>query len=616
MSLLLASGAVTGFGGGVVSAQNFSVRVNGSVINPGWVLNPGGPASQITIGDIEIFDYLAEVTPVHFLTFRVVARNIDGTAFDVTLTDFIFQTSVPGATFGTEFISVTVTADFDYDPSAVFPQAQAPVFQLDGVAVLPAGFLATTDSRSIYGFLPGGPFAPLLQTAGLTVPGPFSLNPVGAAVTTAGPTTGFRIVKDAFFSITDSIGSNASAAIVLPGSGHATSTPICAGFCEEFPGCCGGAWDVPCAHAAEAFCGVALYQCFLGPGAPENDCVTTPTVLMCGGPPVAFNTQLASPDYYPDPVCSAGSDIWYLVQMDQSGGTLHVEIDTPGFDSVLSLYDLGVSPAFGPDLLPHLLIGCVDINMAGGETFEHLEAMPGHHYLIRVAGFDSGPGPESGTGTITVTCQTGTPCATLLSSFTPDRFGALPADRMQVVAMYDGIGTAVLDIELQNSMTGECCEISIGPINKDDLIAIEYQMGGFEPTGTVTVSGVTPDGVIDGVAFGIYARSISGERWMWRSRSFESGTGASTPNFVGGWPIAWDQSLWDTKLVSLAGIPGIDGSVARRQAQITLSGAQLLSNGTWQIPTGRVPGDVNGDGCVNAADLGAVLGGWTPSCCP
>jgi len=134
--------------------------------------------------------------------------------------------------------------------------------------------------------------------------------------------------------------------------------------------------------------------------------------------------------------------------------------------------------------------------------------------------------------------QGSTPCVNAVHGFTADRSGAFPIDRMQVVALYDGAGAnAEFDIELWNPTTGACCIVTI-----DDLENL-----GHEDRSTATTTG--------------------------------------SPNFVGGWPLAFNEGTWDARLNEILQ-RGTTGFVARRQAQITLSGAQLVTNGTWGIPTG------------------------------
>lgn len=200
----------------------------------------------------------------------------------------------------------------------------------------------------------------------------------------------------------------------------------------------------------------------------------------------------------------------------------------------------------------------------------------------------------------------GTPCNPPASigpvqrCFTPDRFGNLPPDRMQVVAAYDGNGTAAtLDIHLWHPVTRNCAVLHVDGLNANDILTEEYQMHGYEPTGVVEVNGVSPNGVIDGVAFGLYFRNTAGDRSVLRSAA--PGLAAGTPNFAGGWPVAWGQTLWDSKMTALTGTT-YDDFVARRQAQITLAGAQFLPNGVHGIPTDALVGDIDLNGVIDFAD--------------
>jgi hypothetical protein len=197
-------------------------------------------------------------------------------------------------------------------------------------------------------------------------------------------------------------------------------------------------------------------------------------------------------------------------------------------------------------------------------------------------------------------------CTIPSRTFTADRFGAMLPDRMQIVAHYDGSGaSARLEIELRHVVTGHCCSLTIALPSQSRVFAGEFEMFGYEPTGDYTVTGAVPNGIVDGVAFGIYGRSTSGERYLHKSRA--AGLSLSSPTFMGGYPMAWTELDWDLRLPATLGTPpgGFTGFVARRQAQMTLAGAQLLPNGSFNVPTGRnvIFGDLDGSGCVDTDDL-------------
>lgn len=218
------------------------------------------------------------------------------------------------------------------------------------------------------------------------------------------------------------------------------------------------------------------------------------------------------------------------------------------------------------------------------------------------------------TGTTSVCPSPPALCVTPLPGvFSSDRFAAFPSDRMQLIAYYDGNGTAELDIHLVNPAANTCCVLTVTGIANAPLTIQEFDMKGYVPTGKFQIRNVVPNGAIDGVAFGLYWRDASGLRWSLRSRSPASAGG--TPNFVGAWPYAWSEANWDALMPQLAG-GTFDDFVRRRQAQVALTGAQALGNGVWGHPTGRLPGDTNGDGCVDQQDLANVLAVYGITCCP
>lgn len=207
------------------------------------------------------------------------------------------------------------------------------------------------------------------------------------------------------------------------------------------------------------------------------------------------------------------------------------------------------------------------------------------------------------------------PCSFANAPFTSDRFGALLPDRMQLVAHYDGSGVnAYLTMEMRNPQTGHCCTLRVRMLPQSQILAQEFVLGGYEPTGEFTVSGAVPNGAVDGIAFGLYVRDVSGNRWMLKSHA--NGLASADPNFAGGWPMAWGEATWDSMLPAGLGGTGVTGFFARRQAQATLAGAQLLPNGTYIVPTGVNPifGDLDGSGCVDMDDMN--LFNWHASAPP
>ncbi|MCA9284883.1 MAG: hypothetical protein KDA22_06705 [Phycisphaerales bacterium] len=179
----------------------------------------------------------------------------------------------------------------------------------------------------------------------------------------------------------------------------------CENVCAFNPDCCLTEWDDFCVELAfdPSFgCGLFLYSCTEGlPGAPVNDCATAPTPVEIDTP-IAVTNVNATTDGPPNG-CSYGADVWFQLQLDGEGEvTITMEEDTT-FDSTIAIYGLGDSPDFDPDLLPGLLIGCVDANGPGLEAAVLVGATPGY-YLIQIGGFITGT-PDTGTGTMDISFE-------------------------------------------------------------------------------------------------------------------------------------------------------------------------------------------------------------------
>lgn len=204
---------------------------------------------------------------------------------------------------------------------------------------------------------------------------------------------------------------------------------------------------------------------------------------------------------------------------------------------------------------------------------------------------------------------------------TSDRFGAMPLDTLQIVALYDGDEVADLTIQLRDTQSTACFYITVRvyPFGSQPGIRTEeWNLDGYLPTGRVTIANVQANGVIDGVAFGLQWRDVAGDRTLLRSRKAPANN-SGTPDFVGGWPLAFSQAQYDAMLDDISNSTNypsaFDQFVAQRQAQMIISGAQLLDNGVWGTPTVNPFGipDLNGDGCVDLIDLSTMLS-WFGGC--
>ena len=100
-------------------------------------------------------------------------------------------------------------------------------------------------------------------------------------------------------------------------------------------------------------------------------------------------------------------------------------------------------------------------------------------------------------------------------------------------------------------------------------------MSGYRLTGVVTVDGVVADGVIDGVAFGLFWKDDLGVYHHHRSTSDVAVTAAA---FVGMWPIGVNCNNLD------ALTPQVRDGHAREQVRSMIFGAKYLGNGCYLSP--------------------------------
>jgi len=180
---------------------------------------------------------------------------------------------------------------------------------------------------------------------------------------------------------------------------------------------------------------------------------------------------------------------------------------------------------------------------------------------------------------------------------TSNRFDNLPADRAQVVAFYDGAetGETALGIEFQQApgpgFVPEAISaadtrqprrvwIWIRGLRKFDNVieTREYELNGWGPTGRFKVRKVTPDGVVDGVAFGLFWKDVEG-----RYRLLQSNDDTPTfdARFVCGWPLGMNDATFAART------PQVTDAFAREQAKMGICGAKLLGGGLYSIGAGR-----------------------------
>ena len=112
---------------------------------------------------------------------------------------------------------------------------------------------------------------------------------------------------------------------------------------------------------------------------------------------------------------------------------------------------------------------------------------------------------------------------------------------------------------------------------------------------------MAPDGVIDGLAFGLFWRDAHGGYRLIKSRSDTAKDGAT---FVGGWPLGLSDREFEDRA------PQITDGVARQHARATLYGAELLADGEYILLSESQPSDEGAtagrlSGCPDLGDTSA-----------
>jgi subtilisin-like proprotein convertase family protein len=216
-----------------------------------------------------------------------------------------------------------------------------------------------------------------------------------------------------------------------PGCEHSW---CCLDVCLIDPSCCAAGWDSACADLAACVC---MYN---------DECDGALSVYEGVTP---FNTSCASTGGPPlPPSCDEGygltfdNDVWWIYQASCTG-ELIVSLCDSDFDTRLAVYH------DGDESCPGALVACND-DACGGNGLQSEVTFPttaGEYYLIRVGGF-----ADSGTGTMTITCQPAGMCPWDCQT-TPDGqvsvlvFLAMLAQWGQVGTScdYDGGGVSVTD---------------------------------------------------------------------------------------------------------------------------------------------------------------------------
>ncbi|NNF43624.1 MAG: hypothetical protein HKN62_11385 [Phycisphaerales bacterium] len=153
----------------------------------------------------------------------------------------------------------------------------------------------------------------------------------------------------------------------------------------------------------------------------------------------------------------------------------------------------------------------------------------------------------------------------------------LPVGTLQIVTFYDGStgdGTRLhVEYERPDGTVDwlDASDIMPSTSNRGRIDTYEYTLGACTLTGRFEVRGVTPNGVIDGLAFSLFWRDADGFHLL-RSTNPDP---AQITTLVGIWPIALNDKAFELRT------PQLTTPAGRQQARMMISGAEYMQNGQY-----------------------------------
>jgi len=363
--------------------------------------------------------------------------------------------------------------------------------------------------------------------------------------------------------------SGAGSCFTSNGSPGCQSAACCTSICAADPFCCNTSWDGLCANAAWNACAV------------ENDECSNALTLTTG---VAqnFNTATATTGTTPGSLCNIDGyntifkDIWFRWTATCNGYMTVSTCNTANFDTKIAIYGpgaLGGSCPSSSPLLGGVLLACSNGGSGCGETAKaSVLVEAGKVYRIRLGGGASG---AQGTGTILVTC------------------GDIPHNTCaNALPIFNGV-TAFTNLgATTNGPTVTGCNLG----NYDQIGSDIWYSYTATCTGPLRVSTCNTANFDTKIA--VYGPGFLG-------LSCPSGSQFTTGVLLGCNDDASGCSGWTSDLTV--------NVVAGSNYRIRIGGFNAQQgSGTVLIECGAVPcpADLNGDGVVNGADLGAMLNQW------
>jgi hypothetical protein len=384
----------------------------------------------------------------------------------------------------------------------------------------------------------------------------------------------------------------------------------CESVCGLIPDCCAVTWDQTCADLAVPTCNLYVYNC-TSPGTPSNNCAISPTVLSSLPATVAYDTTTATTDGPPEVGCGSGNndlpihkDVWYRFQAPTAGTLIASNCTTStfggsgNFDSKIAAYNLGSNlAAFDPQLLPDYYIGCnedcSDPIFTSELTVNGIVA--GNYYLVRLGGYEG----ASGAGNIYIGIQP------------PPN----PCDAANLIQGVAGVNVVTVDPLYPDLNMQTFCNFAAGSQNIAKAKFIKFTPAA---SGAMTVRNCADTGTT--VDARLAVMTTCGDVASTIACDDDGCTGAApytstlTVNVNAGQPVYIAVGGYDATQTGPFNVEIVAPTAPPCPADLNgdgaVNGADLgLMLGAW----GACPGcaaDLNADGVVNGADLGLLLGSW------
>lgn len=153
----------------------------------------------------------------------------------------------------------------------------------------------------------------------------------------------------------------------------------------------------------------------------------------------------------------------------------------------------------------------------------------------------------------------------------------MPKGELHLSAFYDGVDVqnAYFHLQLENQNKQKKW-IRLGPLKKftEHVHTWHFKLSeGVEMTGKYKVTGVEPDGVVDGIAVGLASLSHSGEFVMLKTHGPITG---EVPNVICSWPLWIGERRFNTVLPQMT-------HSNPESVQRLLCGSQLMTDGEYSF---------------------------------